>query len=103
MRKQRILAIVATLAVGASLVTPRLTTADATANFNPVGTYPIVKQPMTIRMFMVQYADQRDLTTNLFTKQVEQLTNVHLDWVIAPNADYQAKLQLALRVRQGTT
>ncbi len=96
MRKQRILAIVATLAVGASLVTPRLTTADATANFNPVGTYPIVKQPMTIRMFMVQYADQRDLTTNLFTKQVEQLTNVHLDWVIAPNADYQAKLQLAL-------
>src|SRR5947209_2472276 len=96
MRKQRIVAIIAALAVSTLMLVPSLVAAESTSNFNPVGTYPIVKTPITIPMFMVQNPDQKDLTTNLFTKQVEQLTNVNINWVIAPSADYQAKLQLAL-------
>ena len=40
--------------------------------FTEVGTYPIVKQPMTIRMFAPQFPTIEDMKTNAFTVFLEE-------------------------------
>ena len=95
MRRHRVVGSLAAATVAVSLLSPGNAGANS-SSFTPVGTYPIVKQPITLQVFMLQNPSVEDLSTNGFTKQVEQLTNIHLDWVAAPESDYATKFQLAL-------
>lgn len=49
-------------------------------NLNPVGTYPIVKEKVTLKVLAPQLPDVIDFSTNGLTKWLEEKTNVHLEW-----------------------
>jgi putative aldouronate transport system substrate-binding protein len=65
--------------------------------FNDTG-YPIVNEKVTISAFAPQSANIADLSTNWFTKFLEEKTNIHLDWQLAPgdNNAMKEKKQLLL-------
>lgn len=64
--------------------------------FTEVGTYPIVKQPMTIRMFAPQFPTIEDMKTNAFTVFLEEKTNIKIDWDLVPNNALKDRKQLML-------
>ncbi|OUS67694.1 hypothetical protein B1748_35860 [Paenibacillus sp. MY03] len=54
------------------------------SNLNPVGTFPIVKEKVTLKVLIPQGPEVIDYSTNEFTKWLEELTNVHLDFQTYP-------------------
>lgn len=64
--------------------------------FNEVGTYPIVKQPMTIKMFAPQLATIENMETNAYTKFLEEKTNIKIAWDLVPNNALKDRKQLML-------
>ncbi|CAM3899074.1 ABC transporter substrate-binding protein [Lederbergia lenta] len=63
---------------------------------NPVGELPIVDETMTLRMFAPQYASIENMETNLYTKWLEEKTNIHIDWDLVPNDALNDRKQLML-------
>ncbi|MEK3890034.1 ABC transporter substrate-binding protein [Bacillus sp. FSL K6-3431] len=63
---------------------------------NPVGKLPIVDETMTLRMFAPQYASIENMDTNLYTKWLEEKTNIHIDWDLVPNDALNDRKQLML-------
>jgi putative aldouronate transport system substrate-binding protein len=49
------------------------------------GTYPIVKDKVTVRFMTVQGVFLQDFATNEFTKFMENKTNVHIEWTLFPS------------------
>ncbi|WP_098742085.1 ABC transporter substrate-binding protein [Paenibacillus sp. EZ-K15] len=64
--------------------------------FNAVGSYPIVKEPMTIKMFAPQFASIENMDTNLFTKHLEEKTNINIAWDLVPENALNDRKQLML-------
>ena len=62
---------------------------------NPIGTLPIVNQPVTLTV-MTTYRSGQDMDTNLSTFAFEELTGVAIEWVQVPEADMATRLTLAL-------
>jgi len=63
---------------------------------NPVGTYPIVKEPIELRVFTISAPNVEDLATNDFTKYLEQKTGVKLTFETATRDNWEEKLNLVL-------
>ncbi|MCL2478067.1 MAG: extracellular solute-binding protein [Treponema sp.] len=62
----------------------------------PPGEFPIVKDKVTLKFFSPQAPTIEDLTTNSFTTEYEQKTNVHIDWEIVPSAGLAERRNLSL-------
>jgi putative aldouronate transport system substrate-binding protein len=62
----------------------------------PAGEFPIVSEPITIQAFMCPTSMVRDYEDNEFTRWVEELTNINLEFDIPPMAEAQQKLNLML-------
>ena len=45
---------------------------------NEVGTYPIVKEPITMRLFTINMPNVEDYATNDFTKFMEEKTGIKM-------------------------
>lgn len=63
---------------------------------SPAGTFPIVKEKITIKAFLCPTNMIKDYSNNEFTKWLEDLTNIHLEFDIPPMAEAQQKLNLML-------
>lgn len=63
---------------------------------NPVGTFPIVKTPIEMRVFTISAPNVEDLATNDFTKFLEEKTGIKMIFETATRDDYKEKLNLAL-------
>ncbi|MBP1962776.1 ABC transporter substrate-binding protein [Paenibacillus aceris] len=68
----------------------------ASDDFTPVGQYPIVKKPMTIKMFAPQLASIENMETNSFTKYLQDKTNIQIKWDLVPDKALNDRKQLML-------
>ena len=66
------------------------------SGYTAVGTYPIVKDKITMSIFTRQDPKIEDYTTNEYTKYYEEKTNIHVDWQTVPTAALAEKLQVTL-------
>ncbi|WP_152394997.1 ABC transporter substrate-binding protein [Paenibacillus guangzhouensis] len=64
--------------------------------FTEVGTYPIVKKPMTIKMFAPQLSTIENMETNTYTKFLEEKTNIKIEWDLVPDNALNDRKQLML-------
>jgi len=62
----------------------------------PPGTFPIVKENITLRVMAPQIPEVIDFATNEFTKWYEEKTNIHIEWEVVPSANVKEKLNLVL-------
>ncbi|NLO81661.1 MAG: extracellular solute-binding protein [Clostridiales bacterium] len=61
------------------------------------GVLPIVPEKVTISAFVAQQPyGMTDVTTNTFTLELEEMTNVHLDMLVVPSEGAKEKLNLLL-------
>lgn len=60
------------------------------------GTFPIVKDKITLTVFALQDINIEDMETNLFTKEYEEKTNIHINWEMVPKQGLQEKRNLIL-------
>ncbi|MBP1933298.1 ABC transporter substrate-binding protein [Ammoniphilus resinae] len=60
------------------------------------GTFPIVKDKVTLRVMVGALPFIENYETNEFTKWYEEKTNVHIEWEIVPLKSIQEKLNIAL-------
>ncbi len=63
---------------------------------NPKGEYPIVNETYNMSVLISQLPNVSDLTTNEYTKWLEETTNIHLDMTIVPSEGYNDKFNLML-------
>lgn len=61
------------------------------------GTYPITKDKMTLKVFTMTMPNVEDLATNDFTKYLEDLTGVHVEFETGGRDDWKDKLNLSLQ------
>lgn len=66
------------------------------SNLNPVGTFPIVKEPEEFTMFSLTAPNVEDMNTNDFTKFYEEKTNIKIKWELANRDNWKEKLNLSL-------
>lgn len=74
-----------------STTTETTTTKETTveSNLNPAGVFPIVKEPVTLRVLAPQHQFTEDLATNWVSEWYEEHTNVKIEWeaIVADAAD----------------
>ena len=71
--------------------------ADDGVVVNPAGEYPIVNEKVDLSVLIQQLSYKlTDVTTNSFTMELEEKTNVHLDMMVVPSDSYKEKLNLLL-------
>ncbi|PYI55970.1 ABC transporter substrate-binding protein [Paenibacillus flagellatus] len=63
---------------------------------NPPGQLPITNEKTTVKILVRGNSTVEDFATNEFTKWLEQKTNVHIDWEVAPEKSATEKLNLVL-------
>ena len=66
------------------------------ANLNPLGEFPICKEPVTLKVMKAQDSLVEDFDTNKYTKKLEEYGNVTLEFELVPAADMQTKLNLIM-------
>ena len=64
------------------------------------GTLPIVKEPVTLRIFFQQEPQVLDYVDNKFTKYLEKQTGVKIDWDLVTSSEKTTKLNLILATGQ---
>ncbi len=94
MHRLGLLLLTMTLVACSSSDTGTDETGDVTVN--PVGELPIVDETMTLRMFAPQLPRIENMETNKFTQWLEEQTNIHIDWDLAPNDALNDRKQLML-------
>lgn len=58
-------------------------------------TYPIVQEPLTLKVFQYCLENQQVDFENLwFFKELEAKTNIHIEWEVVKDADWKTKLNL---------
>jgi ABC-type glycerol-3-phosphate transport system substrate-binding protein len=63
----------------------------------PAGELPIVNEPTTIRIMMVQTTGVEDYNSgNKYTEWLEEQTGINVEIEVVPNADAQTKLNVTL-------
>lgn len=60
------------------------------------GTFPIVKEKVTLKVLVTGNSFVEDIKTNEFTKWLEEKTNVHVEWEVLPEQSASEKLNLVL-------
>lgn len=63
--------------------------------YSAPGEFPIVNEPVTLTVLAPQDGENSRYD-NLQTKELEELTGIHLEWVIAADSDIKTKLNLLL-------
>jgi len=84
---------------GSSSQSPQASASQSPAQeelFTPVGTYPIVTKPLTLKMFAPQFASIENMDTNTYTKYVEEKTNINIEWDLVPDNALNDRKQLML-------
>ncbi|MDW7656816.1 MAG: extracellular solute-binding protein [Bacillota bacterium] len=78
------------------------TTAPTTTQglLTPVGTYPIVNQPVTLNIVIQSIAYIQDFNTNEFTLYLEDLTGIDLNFEVIPEESAKEKMNLMLTSNQ---
>lgn len=72
-------------------------TPEGASEVSAPGEFPIVKEKTNLSVFIQQLSFHlTDITTNEFTKELEEKTNVHLDMNVVPADSYQEKLNMVL-------
>ena len=89
------------LLAGCSSKAPAETTAPAATEgvtdlYTEVGTYPIVNEPITMSVFASQAVNIIDFNTNAFTKYMEELTGIDLEFETAPQDAAKEKVNLIM-------
>ncbi|MCP4406050.1 MAG: extracellular solute-binding protein [bacterium] len=88
------------IALGVAVTVCFLLTAAAVpaakVEVTPAGTFPIVKEPVTLNVLMRTNAFVEDFATNEFTKWYEEKTNVKIDWQVLPQTGAEDKVNLML-------
>ncbi|MCE5259323.1 MAG: extracellular solute-binding protein [Chloroflexi bacterium] len=86
-----------------SAATSAATAAPATsaAAVNPAGQFPIVNDKITLTVLLVQTNGVSDYVDNEFTKWLEEKTNIHLEFDIAPMAQAENRQKLNLVLASG--
>jgi putative aldouronate transport system substrate-binding protein len=72
-------------------------TDSAKSILNEVGTYPIVKEPIELKIFLMSMPNVEDFQTNDFTKYMEELTGIKLIFESGTRDDWEQKLNLELQ------
>ncbi|KRE99441.1 ABC transporter substrate-binding protein [Paenibacillus sp. Soil766] len=62
----------------------------------PAGQFPITKEKTTLKVMVKGSSIVENFATNEFTKWLEEKTNIHIDWEIAPEKTYAEKLNVSL-------
>lgn len=70
--------------------------AKATVEYTPVGTFPIVKTPITVDIMVAQPPCVEDYNTNRFSKYMEEMTGVKVNFIMIPEQAATEKLALVL-------
>ncbi|MDO5022543.1 MAG: extracellular solute-binding protein [Eubacteriales bacterium] len=65
-------------------------------NLSPVGTYPLVEEPVKMTMFRLSMPNVQDYATNDFTKFMEEKTNVQWEFLIANNDTVDEQINLTM-------
>ncbi|WP_248926915.1 ABC transporter substrate-binding protein [Paenibacillus hamazuiensis] len=60
------------------------------------GVFPITKDKITMKVMIKGSSIVENFATNEFTKWLEEKTNIHLEWEVAPEKSFQEKLNVAL-------
>ncbi len=60
------------------------------------GTFPITDEPVTLRVLCVVNPRVEDIATNTFTQWYEEKTNVHVEWMVAPQQEALTSLNVRL-------
>ena len=91
--KRLLYALTALLVAGACFAAGQKEAAAASAGIvNPAGTFPIVKEKITLRVAM-ENQGAPDYDTNWFTKYLEGRTNIQVKWELLP---YDKSMEKAL-------
>ena len=64
------------------------------SNYNPVGEMPIVKEQITLQIFAPSTDNDSKREDNVQTKHLEELTNIKLEWRIAPGDSIKERMNL---------
>ena len=70
--------------------------AAESAVVNPEGVFPIVDTKITLTAFARETPIVNDFENNVYTRLIEEKTNIHIDWNIVTEADYETKLNLVI-------
>ncbi|RTE11127.1 ABC transporter substrate-binding protein [Paenibacillus whitsoniae] len=62
----------------------------------PAGEFPITKEKTTLRVMVKGSSIVENFATNEFTKWLEEKTNIHIDWEVAPEKTFAEKLNVSL-------
>lgn len=68
---------------------------------SPAGEFPIVKEKITLKVLLAQTNGVSDYADNEYTKWLEEKTNIHLEFDIAPMNSDEAKQKLNLVLASG--
>lgn len=74
---------------------------QADANLNPLGEFPICKEPVTLKIMKAQDSLVEDFGTNKYTQKIEEYGNVNLEFELVPSADMLTKLNLIMNSGNG--
>ncbi|MCS7462068.1 ABC transporter substrate-binding protein [Paenibacillus doosanensis] len=66
------------------------------AKVNPAGQFPITPEKTTLKVLVKGSPFVEDFATNEFTKFLEEKTNIHIEWDVAPEKSATEKLNLVL-------
>jgi len=74
----------------------QITIMNIDENVNPAGVFPIVKEPITLKIMVAQQATVEDITTNAFTKHLEEKTGINIEWQVVSQTSAGEKLNVML-------
>ncbi|MCU6792331.1 ABC transporter substrate-binding protein [Paenibacillus sp. WQ 127069] len=60
------------------------------------GVFPITKEKTTLKIMVKGSSIVENFATNEFTKWLEEKTNIHIDWEVAPEKTFAEKLNVSL-------
>lgn len=69
---------------------------SGTASVNPENTFPITDEKTELRVWTVENAYVKNWETNELTTRLEERTNVHINWELAPSGEGDTKFNLSI-------
>ena len=63
---------------------------------SPVGTFPIVEEPITLTVMFPSQTAIPDIAENSFTKEYEELTGIHIEWQEVPSDSLADRVNISL-------
>ncbi|ANS73247.1 ABC transporter substrate-binding protein [Paenibacillus yonginensis] len=91
-----LLAMVILLSACSSKGNEEASPASAEAAVTEAGQFPIVNEPVTIKVMTAANSAVEDFATNKFTKYLEEKTNIHIEWELVPGSSAAEKLNVVL-------